>query len=549
MRFLKLLTKSLFGWAILCAGGPAWGQTTGAGAGAKSGNTSTNGRATAPVARRQPPRMAASPSIRQKVNDLVEEVLTTEVELEVVKRRAKILRMKLPIFRTAIADPSIVDVVPFGTREVEFIGKETGSTTVTVWTGTELDPQLLTVLITVIKDDAVDHQRRMEYGELQVMINELFPNSRVQLIPIADKVILRGQARDEQEATQILSIVQENSGNQANGLNGFGSTVSNGPVAEAFPDASTLPASNLINMLEVPGEKQVMLKVRIAELSRSAVRSLGVDFDLSVGDFGLNSLLGAGGNVLLSGTFSADSFNLMLSAMESNGSAKILAEPNLVVLSGRTANFLSGGEFAVPTIVGVGGAQAATTTFKGFGTQVAFTPTVLDKDRIRLQVSPSFSTVNPNISVNGIFGLDSRTVTTTVDLREGQVLAIAGLIQEQQRGDIDKIPFLGDIPILNTLTSNKSISRDETELVILVSPELVHPLEPEQAPPILPGMEVTEPVDLDFYFFGDIEGRPEWDHRSTVWPLYRSRLRRAGGAEVIRSSEGYYLQGDSGFSY
>ncbi len=496
-----------------------------------------------------PGRPAPSAAIQKKVNDLVEEVLATEVELEVVKRRAKILRMKQPIFRTAIADPTIVEVVPFGAQEIEFIGKETGSTTVTVWTGTELNPKLLTVLITVTKDDAVDQQRRLEYGELQTMINELFPNSRVQLIPVADKVIIRGQARDEQEAVQILSIVKQNANQNNNGLNGGGgSTVSEGAASEPFPDASTLPPSNIINMLEVPGEKQVMLKVRIAELKRSAVRSLGADFNLNIGDFAFSSLLGASGNVLFSGTFDKDSFNLMLSALESNGSAKILAEPNVVVLSGQTANFLSGGQFAVPTVVGVGGAQAATTRFKAFGTSVTFSPTVLDKDRIRLQVSPTFSTINPNIAVNGIFGLDARRVTTTVDLREGQTLAIAGLIQEQQRGDVARLPVIGNIPLLNSITSNRQISRDETELLILVSPELVHPLEPEQAPPILPGMEVTEPNDLDFYIFGDIEGRPNLDHRSTVWPLYRNRLKRSGGVETIRSTESYYLQGQHGFS-
>jgi pilus assembly protein CpaC len=123
------------------------------------------------------------------------------------------------------------------------------------------------------------------------------------------------------------------------------------------------------------------------------------------------------------------------------------------------------------------------------------------------------------------------------------------LIQEQQRGDITRLPVLGHIPLLNFITANRSISRDETELVILVSPELVHPLEPEQAPPILPGMEVTEPNDLDFYIYGDIEGRPELHHRSTVWPLYRSRLKRSGGVETIRNCEDYYIQGDAGFSH
>ncbi len=494
------------------------------------------------------PHPTASAALKAKVNNLVEEVLTTEVEIEVTKRRAKILRMKQPVFRTAIADPTLVEIVPFGTREIELIGRETGSTTVTVWTGTEANPQLLTVLVTVTKDDAVDAMRRLEYSELQDMINEFFPNSRVQLIPIANKVIIRGQARDEEEATQILSILRANSGGQNSALGGGGQTVADGAVADAFPEASELPASNMINMLEVPGEKQVLLKVRIAELKRSAVRTLGADFNINVGDFAFNSILGAGGNVLLTGTFDEDSFNLLLRALETNGSAKILAEPNLVVLSGRTANFLSGGQFAVPTVVGVGGAQAATTTFKGFGTQVSFSPTVLDKDRIRLQVAPTFSTINRNNSVNGIFGLDTRTAATTVDLREGQVLAIAGLIQSQQRGDIARLPLVGNIPFLNFLTANRTISKDETELIILVSPELVHPLEPEQAPPILPGMQVTEPNDLDFYIYGDIEGRPDFYHRSTVWPLYRSRLKRAGGVEVLRSTDCYYVEGDHGFS-
>ena len=274
------------------------------------------------------------------------------------------------------------------------------------------------------------------------------------------------------------------------------------------------------------------------------------DVDLNINEFFLASALGGGGNAIFSGTFSDGSFNLILRAMMNNGSAKILAEPNLVTLSGQPATFLSGGEFAVPTVVGVGGAQAATTSFKGFGTSIAFTPTVVDKDRIRLQVSPTFSTLNRDNAVNGIFGLDTRGVTTTVDMREGQVLAIAGLLQEQQNGTIRRIPFLGDIPGLGVLFSDKSMSRDETELIVLVSPELVHALDPEHAPQILPGMEVTEPTDKDFFYYGDIEGHPNCHHRGTVWPLYRSRLKRAGYDDMksIEMSQQFYLDGPFGFS-
>jgi pilus assembly protein CpaC len=141
-------------------------------------------------------------------------------------------------------------------------------------------------------------------------------------------------------------------------------------------------------------------------------------------------------------------------------------------------------------------------------------------------------------------------VSTTVELREGQVLAIAGLLQEQQRGDSSRIPVIGNIPFLNVLTSNKSITRDETELIVLISPELVHPMEPGNAPTILPGMEVTEPDDFEFFIFGHIEGKPNCQHRSTVWPLYRSRIHKAKkNQEVLYSaSEDYYIHGPHGFS-
>jgi pilus assembly protein CpaC len=490
-----------------------------------------------------------SPAVKAKVNQLISEIVEPEVELDVALRRSKIVRAKQDIFRVAVADPSKVEIVAFGTREIEVIGKETGSTTVTLWLGDEEQVQTLSILVNVTRDRSVEDSRRKAYAELQRLVGGLFPNSRVQLIPIADKLVVRGQARDEREATQIMSLIRQNTFDLS-GAPGFAQqTLQQGAAAVPFPDAVQLPSSTVINMLTVPGEKQVLLKVRIAEFQRSAVRQLGADFDFDIGDFFMASTLAGMGNILATGTFDSDSFNLVLNALASNGSAKILAEPNLVVLSGHTANFISGGEFAVPTVVGVGGAQAATTTFKGFGTQLTFQPTVLDKDRIRLTVSPSFSTLNRNNAVNGIFGVDTRSVNTTVELREGQVLAIAGLLQEQQRGDIQRVPLLGDIPLLNVLFANRVNSRDETELIILISPELVHALEPGEAPAILPGMEVTEPDDIEFYLFGNIEGHPGRDHRSTVWPIYRNRMQRFGRPCLsTERSNNYYIFGPSGLS-
>lgn len=483
--------------------------------------------------------------VGNKVGDLISEVVSAETEIQVPLRRSKIVRTKKDVIRTAVADPGIVEFIAFGPREVSFIGKTTGSTTVALWLGDKENSQVLSMLVTVTKDDSVDDQRRMEYGELNVMINELFPNSRVQLIPVADKLIVRGEARDEEDAVKIIALVTERS---SGGVNVQQNPFNVGDAAKPFPGASELPQTQVINNLKVPGVKQVLLKVRIAEMKRSASRELGADFDFNIKDFMIKSTLAGGGNIMATGTFKDSSFNLVLKALVKNGSAKILAEPNLVTLSGKPATFLAGGEFAVPTVVGVGGAQAATTSFKGFGTSISFTPMVLDKDRVRLEVQPTFSTLNRQNAVNGVFGTDTRTVTTTVEMREGQVLAIAGLLQEQQRGDNTRLPFVGEVPWLNAFTSTKTISRDETELLILVTPELVHPLEANQAPAILPGMEVTEPHDLDFFVYGDIEGRPDCHHRSTVWPLYKSRMKRCQDVEQQSKSSNYFFSGRHGFS-
>lgn len=498
-----------------------------------------------------------STKTKEKVHQLVDRIYESEVELSVQQRHSKILKMKMDVFRVAIADPSKIEVVAFGAQEVEVIGKETGTTTMTLWLGQEANPQILSVQVKVEGDNSIEDLRRMEYGEFQKMINEFFPNSKIQLIPFADKLIVRGQARDEQEATQIITIIRARSGSSSlGGGTGSGSLFANGQAADPFPEGAVLPEATVIDMMKVPGEKQVMLKVRIAQIDRSAARSASTDLIVRSGDFGWSQLfsgvaqqLANGGTGLVTASLTSSDVDLFISALAQNGYAKILAEPNLVTISGRAANFISGGEFAVPTVVGVGGAQAATTTFKGFGTQLSFLPTVLDKDRIRLQVTPTFSTVNPALSVNGILGIDTQSVSTTVDMREGQVFAIAGLIQEQQRGDLNRVPFIGDLPLVGPLFSNKAVSRDETELIILISPELVHPMESEDAPTVLPGMEVTDPGDLDFFFLNNIEGKPDVHHRSTVWYMQKKRIHQQQKDFIHQTkSDKYYINGDYGFS-
>jgi len=283
----------------------------------------------------------------------------------------------------------------------------------------------------------------------------------------------------------------------------------------------------VINMLRVPGVQQVALWTKIAELSRSAARGFGVDVEANI-DFGgsssllLNSMLNAttgAGPALIAG-FDGDDVLIGVRYLQQRGGIRVLSEPTLVTMSGTAATFVAGGEFAVPTIVGSAGLNAVTTDFRAYGVILSFTPTVLDKDRIRLQVAPEFSQINGDNSVNGVPGLNVRAVTTTVEMREGQTLAIAGLLDDSM-----KATTIGDLPFLAQIFGRRDVTRSETELIILVSPELVHPMEPEEVPP-LPGYDVTEPNDWAFFISGDIEGKPTLEHRSTVWPRLR---RRYGG--------------------
>jgi pilus assembly protein CpaC len=497
-----------------------------------------------------------SPETRAKVKDLIADIIEPELILEIDPRKSKLIRTKEPVSRFSVTHPNRVEVVQFSPTEFELIGGDTGETTLTLWFGDQpaTENRVLRYLVRVSQDTTTDDLAEVEYGKLQDKINELFPNSMIQLIPVADKLIVRGQARDAEEAAQIMSILGASQTNQQGYSLGPQSFINVGTVARPTLGATDLPASNLISLLDVPGEQQIMLKVRVAELSRSAMRNMGANFAAFGGEFLVNSNLSVNGAI--NAVLSTDDLLLALQATKSNAYSKILAEPNLITLNGRPASFVAGGQFAVPTVVGVEGAAAATTFFQSFGTQLFFIPTIIDKDRIRLQVTPTISSINTSNSVGGIPGLNTKTVSTTVDLREGQWLALAGLLEDQQSGSKTRVPLAGDIPILDAVFSRKTSDRSETELIILVSPELVSPLEAEEVPLILPGMEVTEPADWTFYLFGRYEGNPNCQHRSTVAPLYQDDVIRARMAALhdaklhrrYQQCEDFYVHGDHGFS-
>lgn len=448
------------------------------------------------------PKVNPTPETDTKVRTLISEILEPEANMKVTMHRSTLIRTKVPVSRFAIADPKTLDVVQFSPTEFELLGQKEGRTSLTLWFGAN---QALRYMVTVRPDTEQEDMAKREYRILQDKINELFPNSMVQLFPVADKLIVRGQARDSAEASQIIALLSEgrggNAGTGATAGGGGGHHINLGQAVSPVPGSKEISAHNIISLLSVPGEQQVMLKVRIAELSRNAMRQMTSQLKINNGNVAINT--GATGiSAVFSSVLNPQDLSLALTAVSNTGYTKILAEPNLVTLNGQPASFLAGGEFPVPTAVGIGGVSGINTQFRTFGTEVTFTPTIVDKDRIRLKVAPSFSELNQAISVEGIPGLRNRTVNTTVDLRAGQWLAIAGLLQDGQRGGKSRVPFVGDIPVVGALFGHTEVQREETELIILVSPELVHPTDARETPLILPGSEIAEPGDVALYLGG-----------------------------------------------
>ena len=303
----------------------------------------------------------------------------------------------------------------------------------------------------------------------------------------------------------------------------------------------------------MPGPQQVLLKVRIAELNRTAMREIGADLvylnrangsligtnvgsgtvtaagikgsspaGLQISPDPTQTLFSTNAGTTVFGIFEKAGFEFLLNALRTNSLLKILAEPNLIAMNGQQASFLAGGEFPIPVPQVTGGvASSVTVIFKEFGVRLSFTPYIQDDETIRLTVDPEVSTIDKTLGVtlttggSVVPGLNTRKAHTTVEMHQGQTLAIAGLLQLTLDGTTTRIPGLGDLPILGTFFSNTTNDRVEKELLVLVTPYLAEPMNPEQVPPS-PGDEVKEPNDLEFYLLNRIEGRTGKDWRSTT---------------------------------
>jgi pilus assembly protein CpaC len=500
-----------------------------------------------------------SPAVLDQFKQFVDHTVDAENTLDLIQGRPRLLILKQAPIHVQIADDRVAEfqfIPREAGRQISIVGNRVGSTLFNLWF-VEPDGQkrILSYLVRVVPDPEQKERLDHIYKALEREINRAFPNSVVHLALLGDKLVVSGEAKDIVDAYQILRVVSANAPGGAGRNQG---EIQQIPVGQlnltAVPDASgNLPQQGLenfllrdinrfvVNLLHVAGEQQVMVQVTVAEIDRTAARSIGMDFSVlnaagstvfETTTAGLlpTTLTGAGssasvtgGNIL--GLIDNGKVSLAIQALRNLNLARSLAEQDLVTLNGQTANFQAGGEFPVPAATATFGAVGQGVSFVPFGVSLQFIPSIPERDRVRLRVSATVSTLDPSLgttvnSTSGgggtsVPGLQSRTFSSTVEMRSGQTLAVAGLIQTNFGSTSVRVPFFGDLPILGPLAGKNNDSSGEQEVVVLITPRLVHPLEACHTPP-LPGADVSEPGDIEFYLLNRLESRRSYDNRTSV---------------------------------
>ncbi|WP_295438863.1 type II and III secretion system protein family protein [uncultured Thiodictyon sp.] len=445
--------------------------------------------------------------------------------------QSRVIKLRTQAARVSVAAPNIADILVLDPRQIYVVGKEVGSTNLILWDAK--DQVRGTIALDVTPDLEL----------LKSHLHEILPGERVQVRSAQGAVVVSGTVSSPQKAEAAAQ------------------------VAQSFADAAAKDQGKgkVLNMIQIGGSQQVLLEVKVAEVSRDLVKRLDINFtgfgnggSIKIGTAGSGTtfpdaifkdpVLGdvrrpqfadtgmwgpavpefAPGKTTvqdtavflqsLSGNFL---FNLVIDAAKNNGLARILAEPNLTTLSGQQAKFQAGGEFPIP--VSQGSNNGTSIEYKQFGVIVTFVPVVLDSGVISLKLNVSVSDLTTTNSVTlptGATGsnfyipaLTTRNADSTVEIKSGQTIAIAGLINESLRENVDKFPGLGEIPVLGMLFRSQEFVKKQTELVIFVTPRLARSFDPQQVK--LPTDSFVEPSDLEFYLMGRTQGRKHQPGDST----------------------------------
>ncbi len=507
---------------------------------------------------------APSPEALQRERRFVRSEVDPELPLSLVVGRPKLLRLSDTPKRIYVPTDDTVrtEIIDHNSgREVAVTGLKVGTTTLMMWFADPSQPSgesIVSYLVRVYDDPVL--KRPLE--EVAREINHRFPNSFVELADVNGRLMVTGQAHDAIEMAQILQALSSARGVQA-GIQRvsnsatvsqeynfseslFGNVQNDAPnsfdreadAAEnrSLIDPVALARAGIINLMRVPGEQQVMLRVTVAEVNRTAARSLGLNFSaIQNNNLFSNTTGNVAGNIRAA--LDAGDISLRIEALRRLSLSRTLAEPNLVAINGQPANFQAGGQFPIPVIASGGVANNLQgVQFVPFGVQLQFIPLIQNRDVIRLQVRANVSTRDEALGTNiggagagagggtAVPGLNSRNFSSTVELRSGQTLAVAGLLQTNFGSSSDRIPWYGDLPLIGWTGGVNRTSAAEQELVILVTPELVSPLD-SCSTPSLPGSDVFEPTDIEFFVANRLESRRMNDFRSPVRTDYH-RLRR-----------------------
>jgi len=386
-------------------------------------------------------------------------------QLEVPVNKSQVLKTDRAYAKALIGNPAIADIIPIGDTSLYVLGKANGTTSLTLY---DRANRLIAVLDVVVGPDVITLKRQL---------GEIMAGDDISARISNDSVVLEGVVSSAVTADRAVQL------------------------------AETYAPGKVVNLLSIGSAQQVMLEVRFSEVKRSALKQIGVNWDVLSDEGKLAGVSGGGSSLtpgadgvgvlkhgaitdsfgIISRAFRGlgENFNVTLDALEKKGAITTLAEPTLVALSGETASFLAGGEFPVPTVQGgssggQGGNTAISVEWKPFGVSLGFTPTVLADGVINMVVQPEVSSIDPTASivVNNLTipGLQTRRAKTVVELRDGESFALAGLIRKDFQDTIRQVPFLGSLPIIGALFRSTGFQHEETELVIIVTPRLVRPV-------------------------------------------------------------------------
>ena len=405
-------------------------------------------------------------------NDIVYVSSTKNASIKVAKGKPKTIMTSAAFYQIVIGDPEIANVNPLTDKSFYVLGNNLGTTGVALF---DQNKQLV---------GTIDIEVTLDTDQLASTIRASVPDARIKVGSANGRVVLSGEADDAVAAEKANKIATRFSGNE-----------------------------EVINSVNISSSQQVQLNVRFVEINRQAGQDLGAKYsaNFAYGIGGRDVTLDAGsvpaagtgeiiGRLLSNGV----SIDIAIKALEERGLARRLAEPNLIARSGETASFLAGGEFPIPVSEDNG---KISVSYKKYGVSLDFTPTVLKDGLVSLDIAPEVSSIDASASYNigtiSVPGFIVRRAKTSVDLKNGQSFMIAGLLQSQNDITTSRIPGLGKMPVLGALFSSKSYQRRETDLVIIVTPYLVKPVDPSKK--LVEPTDGTQPASNVDYFLNNTE--------------------------------------------